>query len=419
MTIKNILILGAGRQQTFAIARAKLLGFSVIAVDMDPSAEGLVFSDYPLPNVSTHDPDAILSALEHLKVSTGVTPDGVLTMGVEASHSAAEVCQRLGLPGITPDVANNATNKASRLKLLHKHGVSCPDFHVFSNRDELLKAIDALNFPCVVKICDRAGAEGISFCDNEAVLRENLELPCYLNKELLVEQYIVGTEHSSESIIIDGQVHTTGFADRNYDTKFKYPPYFLENGDTAPTCLSKEVHDAVLSEIKKAIRALNITTGVAKGDIIVSSDGTPYILEMATRLSGDYFCSHTIPLHNGTDIVSAAILQAVGEAVPDEYLQPKWNRGVALRYVWPMNLPGKVASISGLKEASLLPDVSFAGFEPFWDKQNIGVGTRLSQPTCHGERVASLITTGENRDAAIRASDKVLKRILIEIEADE
>lgn len=248
---------------------------------------------------------------------------------------------------------------------------------------------------------------------NESEAEDWFELSFSKSKsEILVEEYIEGSEHSSESLVHQGNIYTTGFTDRNYDTKFLYPPHMLENGDSAPTLLDKKAYKRTIEAIEAAIKALGIDTGPAKGDIIVTPDGEPRMLEMATRISGDYFAAYTAPLNNDTDLISAAIQQAAGDRVNPDFLRWKYNRGIALRYFWPS--PGRITKISGIEEARTLPGIKFINWEPYWEDQNIGIGTIITKPASHGERVGCVLASADTREAAVSISEHVVRMVNIE-----
>lgn len=418
MADKAIIVLGAGAQQIPAIARAHRLGYAVISPDMDANAPGLAMSDHPLPGVSTHDPEPIVQAARELQAA-GRSVDGILAMAVEAAGSAARVAEELGLPTVGARVADVATDKLARLKAWRDAGVSCPRFGEADDVEQALTVAADIGLPVVLKPLKRAGARGVVRCDSLEEVREVFDVAGReSDTTVLIEEHIDGTEHSSESLVVDGAIHTLGFSDRNYDTKYKYPPHLLENGDTCPTTLPAAVYESVLAEVEKAIRALGIGFGPAKGDILVSNEGRVYMLEMAARLSGDYFCSFTAPLNNGSDIVSAAMQQAVGDPIGPEFLEWRYDRGVALRYFWPEPLPGRIASVSGWDECQSLSGVRFVTWEPYWVKNGIGVGTLVHPPTSHGERVGCVMATGETRDEAVALAEHVVRTVQIEIEPE-
>jgi len=62
MKSKTVIILGADYSKIPVIERAHKPGFKVICVDKNPKAPGLSTSDYPLPKISTHDPEEIIKA---------------------------------------------------------------------------------------------------------------------------------------------------------------------------------------------------------------------------------------------------------------------------------------------------------------------------------------------------------------------
>ena len=80
--IKAIVILGAGHQQIPAISRAHFLGYDVVSPDLDPNAVGLKMVEYPLPGISTHDPESIISEIKKIK-NDGVNVSGVIAVAVE------------------------------------------------------------------------------------------------------------------------------------------------------------------------------------------------------------------------------------------------------------------------------------------------------------------------------------------------
>ena len=53
---------------------------------------------------------------------------------------------------------------------------------------------------------------------------------------------------------------------------------------------------------------------------MVLHEGKPYIIEIAARLSGGYFCSHEIPLNTGVDFVRQSINIALGREIDEDSL---------------------------------------------------------------------------------------------------
>jgi biotin carboxylase len=408
--MKTVLIIGAGINQVPLIKLAKKRNYRVIVTDLNPNAVGFEYADYSY-NISTTDILGTVKLAKELNKKIGI--DGVTSMAAEVSRTIAAVAEELDLPGISPETAEVTTNKLKRYEILKKKGINIPLFHSATNKKEVISAIKNINLPAVIKPIDSAGARGVQkILSFDMIDSAMAEIDKYSKNSLyLIEEFLEGTEHSSESIVVDNVIYTTGFSDRNYDKKEINPPYFLEDGDTLPTELPDSIHKKTIELVEKAIRALGIDFGPAKGDILINEE-TPKILEMASRLSGDYFCWETVPLHNGTDILSVLLDITVGNKPNLDMLKPKFNRGVALRYLFPQKA-GKVKSIKGVDEVKQMDGVHFFKWEPAYE--NISVGTDINIPTCHAERLGCVMTYADTRDDAVRIAEKAIKTIKIHV----
>jgi biotin carboxylase len=155
--------------------------------------------------------------------------------------------------------------------------------------------------------------------------------------------------------VVNGQCFTPGFSDRNYEYLERFAPFFIENGGDLPSTLEPAIQQKVKDVVAKAAAALGVTNGTVKGDIVVHN-GEPYVIELAARLSGGFFCTREIPLNTGVDFVGAAIKVALGEPVTAAELEPKTLTPVIQRYAFPM--AGRVISVAGADAARAIPGVA-------------------------------------------------------------
>ena len=405
----TILIIGAGPNQIPAIQMAKTRGYQVVATDMDPEAKGFPFADES-GIVSTRDIEETISFAKHIHMRKSI--DGVMTMASESAVTVARVAEALGLPGLSPEAAENATNKVKRQVLFKEKGVPSPDFRFARTLDEACEKANELGWPVVVKPADSAGSRGVQKVETPWEMKKAIAEVRSISKlsEFLLEEFLSGTEHSIEGIVIEGRVFWAGLSDRNYDKKHIYPPYFLEDGDTMPTALDVEAVKRLEQTATSAVHALGIDWGPVKGDVIIDKQKGIKALEMAARLSGDYFCYETIPMHNGINLLESVMNLSLGLKIHTASLNPKFNRGVALRYVWPE--PGRVVSIEGIEKAREIPGVHFVRFEPQW--KDIDIGSIISPAKSMGERVASVMAVGVTREEAVITAEKAVSRVNIE-----
>jgi len=400
--MKTILILGAGIEQTIAIKLAKEMELKVIAVDGNPKAPGLKIADAGI-NADIKNVEAMTEIGKKYKI------DGVMTHAVEIPQVVAKVAKALNLPGLDPEVAERATNKLKRIKCLTEHGVPCPKFGTAKTVEEAMRKAEKIGFPCVFKPIDNAGARGVGKIKRiEEIGRAFKEalVNSKRSKIILIEEFLEGIEISTESVIYQNKIITTGFGDRNYSRSKEFEPYFVEDGHNVPSSISEKEKEEVLKTVNSAIRALGINWGVAKGDILIKNNKV-YILEMAARTSGGWFCAGTVPIATGVNILKPLIKMSVGESIEENDLKPKYNRAACQRYIIPTE-EGTFERINGLEKAKKMPGVKMLTMFNIPKK-----GELIKKATNHSERYGQLVAEGENIKDAITKCEDAMKLIKI------
>ena len=399
---KTILLLGAGIEQTIAIELAKKMGLRVIAVDGNPNAQGLKIADVGI-NADIKNVKAMIEIGKKYKI------DGVMTHAVEIPQVVATVAKALNLPSLDPEIAERATNKLERIKCLREHGVCCPNFEIAKTAEEAKRKAKKIGFPCVFKPIDSAGARGVKKVRKIEEVKNAFKEALFNSKRnriILIEEFLEGKEISTESVIYQNKIITTGFGDRNYSRKEEFEPYFVEDGHNVPSSIPEKVKEEVLKTVNSAIRALGINWGVAKGDILIK-DNSVYILEMAARTSGGWFCAGTVPIATGVNILKPLIKMSIGEFVEEIDLEPKYNRAACQRYIIPTE-EGIFKKIEGIEKARKMPGVKI--FVTFNMPKK---GELIKKSTNNSERYGQLIAEGENIRNAIIKCENAMKLIKI------
>jgi biotin carboxylase len=401
---KTILIVSGGIEAADAARRAKEMGHTVIVSDIDPNAPGFAFADSCLI-ADVYGPDETAAAAGRYSRKIRKI-DGVLCVAADAPVTAAKVAERLGLPGLPVHVAELACDKLAMKKCFHDAGVAVPWFHEVSTPQELQRLAVAHGRDLVIKPVDSRGSRGVQrVAEVKDLAKAFLLAQSYSpTQRVMVEQYLAGPQVSTESLITGGRCYTPGFSDRNYEFLERYAPFFIENGGDLPSRLPEETQEKVRALVARAAKALGLTDGTVKGDIVVHK-GEPYVIELAARLSGGFFCTREIPLNTGVDFIGAAIKVALGEPVSEEEMTPKHATPVIQRYVFPK--PGKVRAIDGAEDARRVAGVAELVITarpgdvipPAGDKRPSG---------------AMVLATGKSRELALKAANDALALIRIE-----
>ena len=404
----NILILGAGIDQVYAIKKAKELDLSVICVDQNAESPGFKYADF-YKVVSTRDIEGILQFCSELS-KKNVTISSILVMGTDIPDVQAKLAQRLKVNGPSLETAELTTNKYLMKKKLLESNIKVPWFKLLRNVEDFKKTLhESYLDKFIIKPIDRSGARGV-FLINK-IKDKNLDILFFLSQKesfsgyVQIEEYIEGPQISTESLIINKKAYTPGFVDRNYEMLNTYYPYVIENGGNHPSVISKIKKNEILDLIEKSASALGINDGVAKGDIVISNKtGKPYLIEMASRLSGGDFSESLIPIGCGVDIVKFAIKLFSREFIDVNELKDKHTKYVANRYFFgEEGIVEKIVGVEILSKYKWLRKL----------KIFVNNGDTIKKIDSHASRIGVFIVQAENLDLLNERISLVYKTVQI------
>jgi len=403
--MKTLLILGAGKEQVAAIAAAKDKGIRTLVLDMNPKAEGRALAD-EFHLVSTRDRGAILDFVQSYQGKI----DGVMTIASDIPHMVAAAAEALGVRHIPRAAAEICVHKLRMKEALHAAGVNVPPFARISALDELKAFVAKVGFPVVIKPVDNSGARGVQRLSRDMDIAQALEYSRSFayGGEVIAEKFIGGLQISTEGLMHDRVFYCTGFADRNYTRLDDAVPFMVEDGGDIPTVLNPREKALVEAEFEKAVRALGIDWGPAKGDMIFGEDGKPYVIEIAARLSGGNFCYDKVPWSTGVDIVDILVDMAVGNVVDPSRFTPTRDLATSQRYFFPA--AGTIKDIRGLASAAALPHIRKVDV---WAKQ----GDAITAAENHPSRVGYVISCAPTRQEAVAAAQAAIARVEFMVEA--
>jgi len=397
--MKTIIFLGAGSEQAHVLHLAQELGYKTCVLDSNKNAIGKKFADIFL-NCD------ITSTSDILKEVKNISVDGIFVHAIELSNVVAEVAEKLGLKGIKPEAAINSTNKLKRLEIFKKNKITCVTFGATNNILEAKKIAKDILYPVVIKPVDNAGSRGVILINNELELEKYFfESLSYCKKEkiILIEEYLQGHQISSETVIHNNKMFTTGFSDRNYEKMEKYFPYFVEDGGDMPTKINNKLKSKTIEIIEKSISSLGLDFGVAKGDLLIHNN-IPIVIEMASRTSGGRFATHQVPISTGVNILKPLLQMTCGDPINENDFTPKFNLGCSQRYIMPE--PGMITKVEGIEEAKKSPGVTSVIID-----KDISLGTEIPKATNNVARIGVVMAKGETHDEAkfnaIRARDLI------------
>jgi biotin carboxylase len=389
--VKTILFVGAGRNQRRAIARVRELGVRVVAVDRNPDAPGFAEADVG-EAVDFADPQAvaIVGRVHHV--------DGVMTLAADrAVPVVARVAELMGLPGIGSDAAHLATNKIAMRRAFAEQGVPQPRYAAVRDYASAKAAGETIGFPAVLKPADSAGQRGLFLVHDLDDLARNLPsaLIASPTQEAVVEAFHAGREVNTLLVAREDDVKLITASDR-------LRPEGIGFGVALAHLYPSTLYGDAVAEVERvalaAVHAIGLRNGIAYPQLLVSADGVR-VVEIAARIPGGQMVE--VPRYGvGIDLVEVAVKQALGEAVPDELVTPRFQQPFAIRFLTadPGPLPtGEVQSVGPLDKALAFPGVDRV---ETW----IEVGETIRPVQTDGDRRGYVIARGStNLEALDRA----------------
>ena len=407
--MKCLWIIGGGVEAVPSVRRAKEMGLHVVVADGNPAAPAFGLADAAVV-VSTYDEEGMAERAA-LFSARNRRVDGVFAASADVPRTVARVAETLGLPGISRATAHLAADKLAMKHHLRAAGIAVPDFWPVANAEELRSCLERAGGRLVVKPVDSRGARGV------LQLRPGSDLGWAFGHaraqsptgRVMAEAFVPGPQFSTESILIGGEGRTPAMIDRNYARLDEFAPFIIEDGGNQPSFLSAAETEPVARLAEAAGRALGITTGTVKGDLVLGRAG-PVVIEMAARISGGWMATDQIPLHSGVDFVGIAIRLALGESVSLAEAEPKpGGRATAIRYFFPP--PGRVRAVAIDRALVEQPWVHRFSLE-------LAPGDTVPLVTDHTRRAGFVLVSGSTRAEAQERAEAVIAGTRIDVEPE-
>jgi len=218
--------------------------------------------------------DSLIGMLEQLQVPLG------------------EVRDALRIHGMGAEVARNFRDKARMKGVFEANGVPCARHRLAYSAAEARAAAVELGYPLVAKPPAGAGARATFRIDRDTQLEAWLGVdPPSARAPVLLEQLVVGAEHSFDSVLIDG--------DLVWHSISRYMPTPLEVLENPwiqwavllPRDIETPEFDAIRANGVRGLRALGLRTGLTHMEWFRRPEGAVAISEVAARPPGAQFTS--------------------------------------------------------------------------------------------------------------------------------
>lgn len=232
------------------------------------------------------DPQQLELATKAMMVRQG-KPHRILGAVEQAQVPVAQVRESLGIDGMSVEVALNFRDKGRMKNLMREAGLPCAHHQKVTSSREAFAFAGAHGFPLVVKPPDGAASQATFRANNEAELAHALSMnPPAIGNEVLLEEFITGSEHSFDTFSLDGKpvFHSLTHYYPNCLEAMREP--WIQWQVILPSEVESPEYDDIKSANFKTLATLGMGTGMNHLEWFRRQDGTIAISEVAARPPG-------------------------------------------------------------------------------------------------------------------------------------
>ncbi|MFF4807342.1 ATP-grasp domain-containing protein [Micromonospora chersina] len=345
------------------------------------------------------DADALLAREPGLAAARLVLP------GLEyAVGAAARLADRLGLPGAGVAAADVFSDKHRMRLLADATGLANPAYELVDDPARAAEFARAHGGRCVLKPTRRSGSLGVQLVTDPAEVAACWAASATppepaeatergLPTAVLVEELLVGSEHSVELLVAEGETLFANVTDKRI-AGGRYP---VETGHTVPSALPETHRRALRAAAVRLAEAAGFRSGMLHSEWILV-DGVPALVECAARMPGDMITA-LVSIAYEVDFIEAYLRVLRGE---HPTLPARPTGAAAVEFL--VAPPGRVTGVDGRRTALRVPGVLDVQVEA---KVGDQVPELLSSAHRSGHLLAWGATPAEAESAARKAAGEI------------
>jgi hypothetical protein len=305
-------------------------------------------------DIFTH-PKTTLAKLEAEKIGL----DGILTCREEAVPWTALAAQRLKLPGLNPEAAFAARDKAKMRKAFSVAGLNVPNYISLSPNEPVILP-DSMSYPVVVKPTGGLSSQGVVRVDKASDLKNTVDKVRAINAKdldvftksdngsnwgaVIIEEYIDGPEYAVEVFAVDGRVHILSIGYKGEPEG----PYFEETVYLTHPYFAPDTLKVIVEQVIGGMEALGISSGPGHCELRLRKGIKPYLLEIGARIGGSGVSQFIVQESSGIDYAGLQFRQSSKRPLPElpDIATPIATAG---NWIIPLGGHGKLVNIEGLQ----------------------------------------------------------------------
>ncbi len=321
------------------------------------------------------------SLLQRCKIDAILLSSG-LDDYFDVLYGLDELAPILGNP---PEVIERVRKKPGFFKELKRLGITHPETEIVKNVDEAKAAAGEIGYPVVVKPIRGFGGLGIRTVQNSNEIERAFFEVSLVSKDVLVQKFINGIHASVSFLVTDKDVEVLTLNEQLLGLRFLFQQEpFGYCGNIIPLHFANPILESCKRVTEKISSHFSLkgSNGI---DLVISEDGTPYVMEVNPRFQGTLECVERVL---GMNLVKSHIDACLRDSLPT--LKEKTSN-FCTRLV--LYAPERIVA----PDLTVFPEVR--------DVPIPRVIIEKREPLC------SIITEGKNRELSFRKGKKLAQSI--------
>jgi biotin carboxylase len=388
--------IGSGLNQIPLITEAKKLGFNVIGVDASASAAGFYLCDLKIQE-SIENYDSIYKKLLELLVDGEIY--GILSKSYgPAIITTSYLTEKFKIPFIPFPVSASFVDKRKMKSVFSEHGIPTPDIIPLSSRTKCDR-IPPDAYPIIIKPCIGHAKINVRMAANVDELRKLLNPKEHIDRDYIMEKFIMGDEIIAAGIIHDKKYYLVELTDK----KTSFPPYFIDMLHIAPSKYS-HLSGRVETIGQMVADAFGIEKSALIMELVVDDNEELFLIEAVPEFGGEFLPDVLIPASTNYNIIAEAIKSMTKRGFKPP--QPRKNRSaVAVRYI--TGHKGVLASCNPEGPNNVQGTVFSRIFKE--------IGSPINDPVTNHDRIGVVVVSAATPDEALSLSEEAAANFNIRI----
>jgi carbamoyl-phosphate synthase large subunit len=223
----------------------------------------------------------------------------------------AELSQKWGLPGNSPDVIRKFTNKYSMYEFGSSIGVPVPYAEIVSSVDHIKEFGNKYGYPIIIKPVDSTMSRGFRKFDNESEVSEKTlesSLSFSKSKRAVVQKFVFGDMVTLEGVCSGGKHRTIATSRKRH-----YFKAGITSGVRYPSDYPDSIINKMIEANDKYVEMSGLNFGLTHSEYLV--DDEFFLLEIGARGGGASITDKIVPWSSGIKTYDILYESLMGEVL--------------------------------------------------------------------------------------------------------